>query len=225
MIHRDMGIWEVRLWKILWFVPAGVLVGFACWFIVQLDERVNESLEHVRAARKQGDTLVDMAQDYGRPIADDIRELTASVSEAAPKIVENTQVVTDAAAVAAKDVHQFRELIGAVSEGESGKMSYASDVLKLVERSGGKIGTRSVIGKGLRSLEDAAHWVGSVRTEAGVLVMSAATKHDVLVGLSRSVLRSDFYITFDEGKTSQKLVDWLALQHPETAQVLKSVSD
>src|SRR5262249_50059334 len=114
-------------------------------------------------------------------VVDKVRTATDTVTESLPRVVERVDKTGERVAELAEDLRQRTELAGLKGEArDKGVVAYADSVLKLIASSGGNIGTKKTVGKGLKNPRPATEWVESARREAALMAVLGRTKKQML---------------------------------------------
>jgi hypothetical protein len=94
-------------------------------------------------------------------------------------------------------------------------VAYAESVLQKIGSSGGVIGVKKNIGKGLKNTRPAAEWVEAERREAALMAVLGRSKKQMLQAIVTTKLGFNWYIQLP-GKPPITLLDWLRENHEET---------
>lgn len=215
------------------WVCLGVAAGFLAVFLWM----VNDLRLQVRATAERVRTVSDRVTEDLPPLVERTRETTGVLSASLPKVVErvnhSTEVVaanlpktieqvnrtTEVVAELAEDIRQLKELLGVqATVRDKSLVAYANNSLTLVEKSGGTIGTKKVVGKGLKGTRPAAEWAASARKEAFFLALLGRSRKELLHSLTRTKLGAAWMIELP-GKEPLPLLDWLKANDPETRKI------
>jgi hypothetical protein len=144
------------------------------------------------------------------------RKGTDTVVEHLPEIVVKTRKSADTLAELSEDVRQIKDLAGVVSQTrEKTLVAYMDNVLDYIENSGGQIGPKKLIGKGLKDPVSAREWVVGARKKALYLVLTCRSRQEFLEELCDKVFGTRWYIQIGEEEATP-LIDWLRANHPES---------
>ena len=189
-------------------LAAGVLFGLVlAWMVNDLRQEVRRSVDTVNK---------DLPQ-----IVEKSRQVADVVHGHLPELLEKTKKTSEAVSAVAEDVQQLRKLLGLPRGGRDETLvAYMDGVLEAVEQSGGTIGLKKVLGKGLDDPVPAREWVARARrTDALSALLLAGSRGDFLRGLGRSaVLKRIWYIQVG-GREPVPLVDWVKANHPGSKDV------
>src|SRR5262249_49336432 len=142
-------------------------------------------------------------------IVDKTKKTTDTLAEHLPEIVEKTRATTETLAELAEDIRQLKELAGVTSSvRDKNLVAYATSVLDTIEASGGSIGVKKTLGKGLKSPVPAKEWVVGARKEALFLTVLASSKKDFVTRLTRNKFHFPWYIQLADTEPVT-LADWL----------------
>ncbi len=216
--HKDMSIWEARVWRLFFALCALAVTIASIWFIIRLDDNVHILVAHAEKADvlvQKGTTFVDMANEKAPQVMEHVTGVTSKFYEASDQIVQDVRTTTAAASSASEQFTLISQLLGgAVKEGDPGDIAYAVSVLDLIDKTDAKIGTKR-FGK-IRSALSGTDWVASQRNESAALVMFRhVSKKVYLKEICATWVGTSYYIKVDDSKPI-KLVDWLKANHPET---------
>ena len=143
-----------------------------------------------------------------------IRTSVDTVTRDLPMILDKTRDSAETMSMLSEDIKQLRELVvGDQTSRDENIVAYETEILKLIENSGGKIGTKKLIGTGLSDPVPAREWVARERKLALWDQARSSSKADLLHRIGRStVMNRVWYI--DTGEKSPKtLVDWVKANH------------
>ena len=149
-----------------------------------------------------------------------VRQSVNTVNRDLPIILEKTRDSTETISTLSQDVKQLRELVvGDGSAREGNTVAYATEVLRLLENSGGKIGVKKVVGTGLADPIPAREWVTRERTSSLWDLARSRSKADLLERIGHSaVLNRVWYIDTGE-KDLIALADWVKANHPPSQEL------
>jgi hypothetical protein len=152
-------------------------------------------------------------------VMDRLRAGTATVSDSLPRVVERVERTTEVVGELAEDIRQLKELAGmAKGARDKGVVAYAESVLKAIAASGGEIGVRKTVGRGLKNKRPAAEWVEDERREAALMAILGRSKKQMLQAITRTKLGFAWSIELP-GQEPVRLLDWLRENHAETKQL------
>jgi hypothetical protein len=180
-----------------------VCLGVAVVFLTVLVWMVNDIRVEVRRT-------VEAAQTTGR-----------TVNEQLPVIVEKTRATTETVAELAADVRQLKQLAGmAGAPRDQNLVAYADGVLDAIEKSGGTIGLKKLLGGGgLKDTLPAREWAVGARKEAVLLTVVAHSRRELATRLGKNKFGAPWYIQVG-GAEPVPLLDWLRANHPPSKDVL-----
>ena len=143
-----------------------------------------------------------------------IRKSVDTVNRDLPQILDKTRDSADTMSLLSQDIKQLRELVvGDQTTRDENIVAYETEVLKLIENSGGKIGTKKLIGTGLSDPVPAREWVARERKLALWDQARSSSIADLLNRIGRSaVMNRVWYIDTGE-KAPKSLVDWVKANH------------
>ncbi len=180
---------------------------------------VNDLRVQVRATARLID---DAGQTVNKDLPDIVRRSHATsevVTTNLPRVIERVDKTTEVMAGLAEDVRQLKELAGLTSTPRDKSVTaYASGVLEKIASSGGVVGARKTMGKGLKNPVPAAQWVAAERREALFLVVLGRSKKEMLRAIVTTKLGFSWYIQLP-GQEPVKLLDWLRENHPPTKEL------
>ncbi len=178
-----------------------------------VSEKVNEELpDIVERSRTTSETVAKNLPE----VVDKVRTGTDTVSKTLPRVVDRVERTTEVMAELAEDVRQLKELAGLNrTPRDKTVAAYADSLLKQVAASGGVIGVKKTVGRGLKNPRSAADWVAAERREAVILTLLGRTKKEVLKAIVTTKFGFPWYIQFPD-REPVKLLDWLKENHPET---------
>jgi hypothetical protein len=156
------------------------------------------------------------------PIMDKTRKATDSLVENLPEIADRVHTTTATVAELTEDIRQMRELLGLPrgKKRDETLVGYATSVLDSLEKSGGVIGLKKTVGKGLKNPVAANEWVPGARREAFLLTLlgKAKSKRDMLARLATNWRGSNWYIQVGD-REPVTLLDWLKTNHVPTREL------
>src|SRR6516162_10894292 len=156
---------------------AVVFLAVLGWLVNDFRLEIRRSGQMVQAA---GQTI----NEHLPAIVDKTKRSTDTLAEHLPEIVEKTRATTETLAELAEDIRQLKELAGVTtSVRDKNLVAYATSVLDAIEVSGGTIGVKKTLGKGLKSPVPAKEWVVGARKEALFLTVLASSKKDFVTRL------------------------------------------
>jgi hypothetical protein len=177
-------------------------------------------LNDIRVQVRQSGRVVDDAGQTVNAELPVIVQRTRSTSEIVaknlPDVVKRIDRTTEVVAELAEDIRQLKELAGlkAVPR-DKNVVAYAESVLQKVAASGGEIGVKKTIGKGLKNTRPATEWVDAERREAALMAILGRSKKQMLQSIVTTKLGFYWYIQLP-GKQPVRLLDWLKENHEET---------
>jgi hypothetical protein len=144
-----------------------------------------------------------------------VRRVTVTVNQKLPEILEKTRTSADTLAQVSNDIKGLRDLAG-VPPGvhDEGLVKYADGVLDLIEASGGTVGTKALLGKGLKDPIPAGEWAAGARKEALWLTFRAKSRHELLTRLCETKFGSAWQIQLPGGGEPVPLEQWVKANHP-----------
>jgi hypothetical protein len=144
------------------------------------------------------------------------RSTSEIVSKSLPEVVKRIDRTTEVVAELAEDIRQLKELAGlkAVPR-DKNVVAYAESVLQKIAASGGQIGTKKTVGKGLKNPRPAAEWVEAERREAALMAILGRSRKQMLQAIVTTKLGFHWYIELP-GQKPVRLLDWLKENHEET---------
>jgi hypothetical protein len=188
---------------------AVVFLAVLAWLVNDLRLEIRRSAQ---VARTAGETINENLP----AIVDKTKKSTDTLAEHLPEIVEKTRATTETLAELAEDIRQLKELAGVTtSVRDKNLVAYATSVLDAIEVSGGTIGVKKTLGKGLKSPVPAKEWVVGARKEALFLTVLASSKKDFVTRLTRNKFHFLWYIQLADSEPVT-LADWLKANHPAT---------
>ncbi len=147
------------------------------------------------------------------------RKATDNLAENLPEIAKRVRTTMATVSELTDDVRQLRELLGLPrgTSRDNTLAAYATGMLDTLERSGGVIGLKKALAKGMKNPVPAKEWVVGARREAMLLVLlgRAKSKQEMLSRLSKNWLGSNWYIQIDD-RDPVTVLDWLKANHPPT---------
>ena len=145
-----------------------------------------------------------------------VRAGTDTLSKSLPRVVERIDRTSEIVAELAEDIRQLKELAGlkAVPR-DRNVVVYAESVLQKIASSGGVIGLKKNLGKGLKNPQPATDWVEAERREAALMAVLGRSKKQMLQAIVKSKLGFSWFIQLP-GQKPVKLLDWLRENHEET---------
>ncbi len=142
-----------------------------------------------------------------------IRTSVDTVTRDLPMILDKTRDSAETMSMLSEDIKQLRELVvGDQTSRDENIVAYETEILKLIENSGGKIGTKKLIGTGLSDPVPAREWVARERKFALWDQARSSSKADLLNRIGRSSMNRTWYIDSGE-KSPTTLVDWVKANH------------
>jgi hypothetical protein len=149
-----------------------------------------------------------------------------SVNRNLPEILEKTRSTADTMATLSQDIKQLRELVVGDGASRDGNIvAYESEILSLIENSGGKIGVKKMLGGGLSDPVPAREWVTRERKAALWDLARSRSKADLLTRIGHSaVLKRAWYIDTG-GRETTALVDWVKGNHPASRELETPADD
>jgi hypothetical protein len=149
-------------------------------------------------------------------VVDRVRAGTESVSKSLPRVIDRVEKTSEVMAELAEDVRQLKELAGlSKTPRDKSVVAYAESVLQKIAASGGGIGTKKTVGRGLKTTRPAAEWVEAERREAALMAVLGRTKKEMLRAIVKTKWGTDWYIQVPD-QQPVKLLDWLRENHDET---------
>ena len=144
------------------------------------------------------------------------RSATVTVNDKLPRILDKTERTAETMAALSADVRDLRELAGLPQAGgrDATLVRYADRVLDRVAATGGQVGTKPLIGKGLKDPQPAAEWVAGARKEAVWLTFRATSRHELVERLAETKFGSAWLIQLPGGDPVP-LRDWIAANVPD----------
>lgn len=203
----------------------GVAVAFlagATWMLNDIRLQVRRSAEvvkrsadnvneHLPAVVEKSRVTSEVLSKNLPEVVERARKSSEIIAEHLPEIVERVDTTTEVIADLAEDIKQLKELAGlGGTKRDENLVAYANGALKVIAASGGTIGAKKVIGKGLKNTQPAEEWVAGKRKWAALTLLRVKSKKEVLAWLTKGA-----YIEF-AGKEAVPLLDWLKEHHPET---------
>lgn len=190
-------------------------LGVAVVFLSVLGWMINDLRVEVRRSSQ----IVD---EHLPPIMDKTRKATDSLLVNLPEIADRVHTTTATVAELTEDIRQLRELLGLPrgKKRDETLVGYATSVLDALEKSGGVIGLKKTVGKGLKSPVAANEWVQGARREAFLLTLlgKAKSKQDMLTRLATNWRGSNWYIQID-GQEPVTVLNWLKANHAPTREL------
>ena len=143
-----------------------------------------------------------------------IRKSVDTVNRDLPMILDKTRDSAETMSTLSQDIKQLRELvIGDQTTRDENIVAYETEILKLIENSAGKIGTKKLIGTGLSDPVPAREWVARERKLALWDQARSSSKADLLNRIGRStVMNRTWYIDTGD-KSTKTLVEWVKTNH------------
>ncbi|MEI8021327.1 MAG: hypothetical protein WCH39_24175 [Schlesneria sp.] len=143
-----------------------------------------------------------------------IRKSVDTVNRDLPMILDKTRDSAETMSELSEDIKQLRELVvGDQTSRDENIVAYETEILKLIENSSGKIGTKKLIGTGLSDPVPAREWVARERKLALWDQARSSSKADLLNRIGRStVMNRTWYIDTGE-KSPKSLIDWVKANH------------
>lgn len=146
-----------------------------------------------------------------------VRRSAVTVNRNLPEILEKTRTSADTLAQVSNDIRQLRDLAGVAPEGaqDDRLVAYADAVLDLIENSGGTVGTKALIGDGLRDPAPAKEWAAGARKEAVWLTFRAKSRQELLTRLCETKFGSAWHMQPPGGGEPVPLEQWVKANHPD----------
>jgi hypothetical protein len=193
-----------------------VCLGVAVLFLGAVLWMVNDIRLQVRQSAQLIDSTGETIKADLPAIVERTRQTSEVVSKNLPGVMERVDTTTAVMAELADDIRQLKELAGlSHAARDKGVAAYGTSVLAAIEASGGEIGTKKTIGKGLKSPRPAADWVRGERREVLFLTVLGRSKKELFNAIVKTKLGFNWYIQLP-GKDPVKLSDWLRENHEET---------
>ena len=215
------------------WVCLGVAVAFLAsvlWMLNDIRVQVRLSGERIRTAggsleenlpaivEKTRQTTETLSQNLPQVIAR-VDKMTLTLSENLPDLVDRAGKASEVVAELAEDIRQLKELAGVTSSvRDKSLVAYANSLLAAVESSGGTIGVKKTLSKGLKNTRPAAEWVVGARKEALILTILVKSKKEMLTRLGKTKLGANWMIEFPD-QEPMSLIDWLQRNHPESKEL------
>jgi hypothetical protein len=179
-------------------------------------DSINEALpDIVKKSRLAGDTLAKNLPE----VVERTRTTTETVAKTLPELARNASRAAEELAELAEDIRQLKELAGVTTrDRDKSLIAYGNSLLRAVESSGGQIGVKKSLGKGLKNPQDAREWAVGARKEALFLSLLVKSKKEMLTRLAKTKLGFYWYIQLP-GKEPVRLLDWLKENHPESKEL------
>jgi hypothetical protein len=210
------------MFKWLCLGVAAAFLAAACWMLNDIRVQVRRSAATVREAgeninehlpeivAKSKSTTALLSKNLPE-VVDKVRKTTDTVTESLPEVVERVERTTEVMAELADDIRQLKELAGVGStKRDENLVAYTNGVLKLIASSGGTIGEKKVVGRGLKNVKPAAEWVAGRRKWALYWMLRVTSKKEMVARICKGA-----YIELP-GKEPVPLIDWVRENHPET---------
>jgi hypothetical protein len=194
-------------------------LAVATFFLSAVLWLLNDIRLHVRQAAAVVQSTGDTVNQDLPPIVERTRRATEVIDRDLPGVLRNAGKTTETLAGLAEDIRQIKALAG-MSAGprDKGVVAYATSVLDTIEKSGGKVGVKKTLSKGLKNLKSAEDWVRGERLEVLALTALGRSKAGVLQGIVTNKWGSDWWIVIGT-KEPVKLRDWLVANHPPTREL------
>ena len=146
-----------------------------------------------------------------------MKAASATVNDKLPRILEKTEQSAETLATLSADIREIRDLAGLPQNSAHDRtiVRYADQVLDLIEKSGGSVGTRPLIG-GADKLKDpvpAAEWVRGARKEALWQTLRVNSRDELLTRLGETKFGSAWHIQVGQEKPVP-LADWVKQKLP-----------
>ena len=209
---------------------ATVFLVAVLWILNDIRLQVRESGTRIRTAggsleenlpaivEKTRQTTETLSQNLPQVIAR-VDKMTLTLSDNLPDLVDRAGKASEVIAELAEDIRQLKELAGiSASARDKSLVAYANGLLGAVESSGGTIGVKKTVGKGLKNTRPAAEWVVGARREALVLTILVKSKKEMLTRLGKTKLGANWMIELPD-KEPMTLIDWLRQNHSESKEV------
>jgi hypothetical protein len=179
-------------------------------------QMVNEELP---AVVERSRTTSEVVSKNLPEVVEKVRNGTDTVAKTLPQVVDRVDRTTEVMADLAEDVRQLKELAGLGNKPRDKTVAaYADSVLKHIAASGGVIGVKKTVGRGLKNTRPAADWVAAERREAVFLTLLGRGKKELLQSIGKTRLGFYWYIQLP-GQEPVRLLDWLRETHPETKEL------
>lgn len=143
----------------------------------------------------------------------EVKRTNAAVQQHLPEILANAKQASETIARVSKDVESLRDLAGLSDPTDRSLVSYADELLDLLDGQTGQIGLAKLIGKGLKDLVPVQAWVRDARKEALWLTFRASTKAEMLDRLAKNKFGSSWYFVPAAGEPVV-LLEWIQQHHP-----------
>jgi hypothetical protein len=144
-----------------------------------------------------------------------IRTSVDTVTRDLPLILDKTRDSAETMSMLSQDIKQLRELVvGDQTSRDKNIVAYETEILRLIENSGGKIGTKKMIGSGLSDPLPAREWVARERQLALWDQARSHSKSDLLNRIGRSTVMNRVWYIDTGDKSTITLVDWVKANHP-----------
>jgi hypothetical protein len=215
------------MFKWICLAVAVVFLVAVLWMLNDIRLQVRQSGQAIdQASQKINDDLPDLINHSRKTtevvsktlpeVVEKVRSGTDMVSKSLPKVVERVERTTEVVAELAEDIRQLKELAGlkAVPRDKT-VVAYAESVLQTVARSGGVIGVKKTVGKGLKNTRPATEWVEAERREAALMAVLGRSKKQMLQAIVTTKLGFYWYIQLPD-RAPVRLLDWLKENHEET---------
>lgn len=176
-------------------------------------DNINEHLPEVVAKSKE---TTQALSKHLPEVVEKVRHSTDTIAQHLPELLERANKATEVIGELAEDIRQLKELAGLTNtRRDENLVAYANGVMKRIETSGGAIGTKKVVGRGLKNPQPATEWSVSARKEALILAILVKSKKEMATKLAKTKLGTNWYIEIPE-KDPVTLLDWLKQNHEET---------
>ncbi len=201
---------------------AVVFLALVVWMINDIRLQVRQTTEGVKRTNEQVNehlpTVVQKSREttevVSKHLPDVVTKVTDStelVAEHLPEIVQRVDTTTEVIADLAEDIKQLKELAGlGTTKRDENLIAYTNGALKAIAASGGTIGAKKVIGKGLKNTQPAAEWVAGKRKWTALMLLKFKSKKEVADWLTKG-----WYLELPD-REPIALLDWLREHHPET---------
>jgi len=148
-----------------------------------------------------------------------MKAASATINEMLPRILEKTEQSAETLATLSNDIREIRDLAGLPqTQNDKTLVRYADSVLDAVQASGGRIGTKPLVGGAkLKDPVPAAEWVAGARKEALWQTLRAKSQRELLDRLCETKFGSAWHIQFGDAETVP-LREWVIGKLPPAEQ-------
>jgi hypothetical protein len=149
-----------------------------------------------------------------------MKAASATVNEKLPRILEKTEQSAETLATLSNDIREIRDLAGLPqTEHDKTLVRYADSVMDAVQASGGRIGTKPLLGGGdkLKDPVPVAEWVAGARKEALWQTLRAKSQRELLDRLCETKFGSAWHIQFGDAEPVP-LREWVVGKLPPAEQ-------